>query len=158
ARGAVLAGRAGIADPAARCDRWSVPERRRHSNLRHRTLVPGPGLRAHPWAQRIRGRQVALGVPRVPLSSGEDLREREMDGGCDRLPPMQHPATTTLRNVICVLAAVSLAACSWWGHKRRDPPNPTEIIVNGAPADSVVFVDGSQAGQPAVRGRPQMLD
>ena len=78
-----------------------------------------------------------------------------MTGGCDRLPRMQR---TKLRNSIGVIAAVSLAACSWWGHKRRDPPNPTEIIVNGAPADSLVFVDGSQAGQPAVRGRPQMLE
>jgi hypothetical protein len=63
-----------------------------------------------------------------------------------------------LRRLISLMMIVSLCACSWWGHKRRDPPSPTEIIVNGAPADSVVFVDGSQAGQPAVRGRPQMLE
>ena len=27
-------------------------------------------------------------------------------------------------------------------------PDPTEIVVTGAPADSIVFVDGRQAGQP----------
>jgi hypothetical protein len=56
------------------------------------------------------------------------------------------------------LMLVSLSACSWWGHKRAAPPDPTEIVVNGAPADSVVFVDGAQSGQPAVRGRPQLLE
>ncbi|HMK86103.1 MAG TPA: hypothetical protein VK437_09120 [Steroidobacteraceae bacterium] len=59
---------------------------------------------------------------------------------------------------ISLMMTVSLAACSWWGHKRQGPPNPTEIIVNGAPADSVVFIDGSQAGQPAMRGHPQLLE
>jgi len=27
-------------------------------------------------------------------------------------------------------------------------PDPTEIVVTGAPADSIVFIDGQQAGQP----------
>jgi hypothetical protein len=63
-----------------------------------------------------------------------------------------------LRHLISLTMIVTLAACSWWGHRRHEVPPPTEIVVNGAPTDSVVFVDGSQAGQPAVRGRPQMLD
>jgi len=56
------------------------------------------------------------------------------------------------------MTMIGLMACSWWGHKRVRVPEPTEIIVNGAPADSLVWVDGSQAGQPAVRGRPQILE
>jgi hypothetical protein len=28
-------------------------------------------------------------------------------------------------------------------------PDPTEIIVTGAPAGSIVFIDGQQTGQPA---------
>ncbi len=37
-------------------------------------------------------------------------------------------------------------------------PDPTEIIVTGAPAGSIVFVDGSQAAQAlAVSDHPQVL-
>jgi hypothetical protein len=38
-------------------------------------------------------------------------------------------------------------------------PDPTEIIVTGAPAGSVVFVDGMQTGQAAVlNDHPQVLN
>ena len=38
-------------------------------------------------------------------------------------------------------------------------PDPTEIIVTGAPAGSTVFVDGLQAGQAtATNDHPQVLD
>jgi hypothetical protein len=38
-------------------------------------------------------------------------------------------------------------------------PDPTEIIVTGAPAGSIVFVDGSQAGQAmALNDHPQVLN
>jgi hypothetical protein len=38
-------------------------------------------------------------------------------------------------------------------------PDPTEIIVTGAPAGSLVFLDGSQAGQAAARNdHSQILD
>jgi hypothetical protein len=50
-----------------------------------------------------------------------------------------------------------LSACSWWGHKRHDPPNPTEVIVNGAPVDSIAFIDGAQAGQPVQRGKSAQI-
>jgi hypothetical protein len=52
-----------------------------------------------------------------------------------------------------MVVTTSLAACSWWGHKRHTLPGPTEIIVNGAPVDSVVFVDGTQVAPPAEHGR-----
>jgi hypothetical protein len=38
-------------------------------------------------------------------------------------------------------------------------PDPTEIIVTGAPAGSIVFVDGVQAGPPtALNDHPQVLN
>ena len=38
-------------------------------------------------------------------------------------------------------------------------PDPTEIIVTGAPAGSIVYVDGSQTGQAtALNDRPQVLN
>jgi hypothetical protein len=38
-------------------------------------------------------------------------------------------------------------------------PDPTEIIVTGAPAGSIVFVDGLQTGQPtATNDHPQVLN
>jgi hypothetical protein len=38
-------------------------------------------------------------------------------------------------------------------------PDATEIIVTGAPAGSIVFIDGAQAGQAAVQNdRPQILN
>lgn len=57
------------------------------------------------------------------------------------------------RLLIGSMMVMSLAACSWWGHKRHAPPEPTEIIVNGAPVESVVFVDGTQAAPPVEHGR-----
>jgi hypothetical protein len=57
------------------------------------------------------------------------------------------------RTLISLTTGLCLAACGWWGHRRGDPPNPTEIVVNGAPAESVVFVDGTQVGQPVPRGQ-----
>ena len=38
-------------------------------------------------------------------------------------------------------------------------PDPTEIIVTGAPAGSIIFVDGLQTGQAtAVSDHPQVLN
>jgi hypothetical protein len=52
-----------------------------------------------------------------------------------------------------------LSACSWFGSRRHELPDPTEIIVTGAPAGSFIFVDGVQTGQPtAVGDRPQILN
>lgn len=51
-----------------------------------------------------------------------------------------------MRALVLVTLAC-LSACSWFGSKRVQVPDPTEIIVTGAPAYSIVFVDGVQAGQ-----------
>jgi hypothetical protein len=62
-----------------------------------------------------------------------------------------------VKTPLLLTMAVCLCACSWWGHKRQEPPGPTEIIVNGAPVDSIVFVDGAQAGQPVQRGKSAQI-
>lgn len=61
---------------------------------------------------------------------------------------------------IALVSLIGSSACSLWPWKKHAAvPNPTEIIVNGAPVDSLVFVDGSQAGQPVERGqRSQILE
>jgi hypothetical protein len=61
--------------------------------------------------------------------------------------------------LLVLVALACLSACSWFGSKRAQVPNPTEIIVTGAPAGSVVFVDGTQAGQPTAQNdQSQILE
>jgi hypothetical protein len=60
--------------------------------------------------------------------------------------------------VLLLTILACLSACSWFASKRTQLPDPTEIIVTGAPVGSVVFVDGLQTGQEtAVNDRPQVL-
>jgi hypothetical protein len=48
-----------------------------------------------------------------------------------------------------LLLLVVLSGCSWF-HARKPPePPPTELIVTGAPASSVLLVDGVQKEQVA---------
>jgi hypothetical protein len=48
---------------------------------------------------------------------------------------------------------VVLSGCSWF-HARKPPaPPPTELIVTGAPANSLLLVDGVQKEQVAETGR-----
>ncbi len=57
--------------------------------------------------------------------------------------------------VLALIALACLSACSWFGSRKAPPvPEPTEIIVTGAPAGSLVFVDGLQVG-PAVAHNDQ---
>jgi hypothetical protein len=51
-----------------------------------------------------------------------------------------------------------LSACSWFGSRKHELPDPTEIIVTGAPEGSIVFMDGLPAGQAAaVNDHPQII-
>ena len=51
-----------------------------------------------------------------------------------------------------------LSGCSWF-HRKPPAPEPTELIVTGAPAGSVAFLDGTQAGQATEVGNlPQVLE
>lgn len=60
--------------------------------------------------------------------------------------------------VLLLAILACLSACSWFASKRTQLPDPTEIIVTGAPVGSVVFVDGLQTGQEtALNDRPQVL-
>lgn len=52
--------------------------------------------------------------------------------------------------VVALITLICLSACTWFGsRKRQPPPDPPEIIVTGAPAGSLVFVDGVQTGPAA---------
>jgi hypothetical protein len=57
------------------------------------------------------------------------------------------------------VALVCLSACSWFASKKTQLPDPTEIIVTGAPMGSIVFVDGLQTGRAtALNDHPQVLN
>jgi hypothetical protein len=61
--------------------------------------------------------------------------------------------------VFVLVTLTLLSACSWFHARKAPVPNPTEIIVTGAPAGSVVFVDGAQAAEAlAVNDHPQVLN
>lgn len=53
---------------------------------------------------------------------------------------------------LLLISLVSLSACSWLGlRKPAASPEPTEIIITGAPAGSQVLIDGSPVGTSAGR-------
>jgi hypothetical protein len=51
-----------------------------------------------------------------------------------------------------LLALLLLSGCGWF-HRKPPTPAPTELIVTGAPAGSLLYVDGAQVGQPAQAGK-----
>jgi len=60
--------------------------------------------------------------------------------------------------VLALLALTCLSACSWF-HSKPPAPDPTQLVVTGAPAGGVIFIDGVQSG-PAVakNDQTQVLD
>jgi hypothetical protein len=57
------------------------------------------------------------------------------------------------------MTAAALSACSWFAPKKAPIPDPTQIIVTGAPVNSSVFIDGSQIGTATtLNDHPQVLD
>jgi hypothetical protein len=61
--------------------------------------------------------------------------------------------------VFLLATLACLSACSWFGSRKTPVPDPTEIIVTGAPTGSIVFVDGMQIGQAATANdRTQVLN
>jgi hypothetical protein len=51
-----------------------------------------------------------------------------------------------------ILSLALVSACSWIGSWRHHPPpDPTLLIVTGAPAGALLFLDGAQSGE-AVSG------
>ena len=61
--------------------------------------------------------------------------------------------------VFVLVTLAWLSACSWFGSRKTQLPDPTEIIVTGAPAGSIVYVDGVQTGQAvALNDQTQVLN
>jgi hypothetical protein len=61
--------------------------------------------------------------------------------------------------VFVLVTLACLSGCSWFASRKSQLPEPTEIIVTGAPAGSIVFVDGLQTGQAtATNDHTQVLD
>jgi hypothetical protein len=61
--------------------------------------------------------------------------------------------------VFVLVTLACLSACSPFAARKMPSPDPTEIIVTGAPAGSFVFVDGLQAGQAtALNDQSQVLN
>jgi hypothetical protein len=57
-----------------------------------------------------------------------------------------------------VILLLCLSGCSWF-HRKPHAPDPTELVVIGAPVGSMVFVDGVQAGQAKeVANQPQEVE
>ncbi len=57
------------------------------------------------------------------------------------------------------LVLTCLAACSWIHPRAKAPPAAPELIVTGAPAGSIVFIDGLQSGQSMeVNDKTQVLN
>ena len=60
--------------------------------------------------------------------------------------------------VFVLMTLACLSACGWFS-KKAPVPDPTQIIVTGAPLGSIVFVDGTQAAQAtSANDHPQVLD
>jgi hypothetical protein len=45
------------------------------------------------------------------------------------------------------MALTCLGACGWFGARKPPVPDPTEIVVTGAPTGALIFMDGVQIGQ-----------
>ncbi len=56
------------------------------------------------------------------------------------------PVQGTPLKAFLVILLLCLSGCSWF-HRKPHAPDPTELVVVGAPVGSVVFVDGVQAAQ-----------
>ena len=66
------------------------------------------------------------------------------------------PAVRTL----LLSTLVCLCSCSWFGSRNSGPlPNPSEIIVTGAPLNALIFVDGAPSGQAVTHNdQSEILD
>ena len=67
--------------------------------------------------------------------------------------------------VSLLVMLICLSGCSWfhtnsWFHAKKPlPPEPPELTITGAPAGSILFIDGVQTGQPNEAGaRAQVLE
>ena len=49
------------------------------------------------------------------------------------------------------MALLTMAGCHMWGVGKKAAADPAELIVTGAPAGALIFVDGAQVGPAAAR-------
>lgn len=64
-------------------------------------------------------------------------------------------AQGTKLKAFLIILLLCVSGCSWF-HRKPHAPDPTELVVVGAPVGSLVFVDGVQASQPKeVARQPQ---
>jgi hypothetical protein len=58
---------------------------------------------------------------------------------------------------IALITLLLLSGCAWF-HRKPPPPEPSELIVTGAPAGSTLLVDGAPAGHVSdANDRTQVL-
>jgi hypothetical protein len=62
-----------------------------------------------------------------------------------------------VRILVILVSLLCLAGCSWFHRKPHVPP-PAELVVTGAPAGALLFVDGAAAGQEVEAKKPQILE
>jgi hypothetical protein len=64
---------------------------------------------------------------------------------------------TSLKAFLIILL-LCVSGCSWF-HRKPHAPDPTELVVVGAPVGSMVFVDGVLSGQAKeVANQPQEVE
>lgn len=57
-----------------------------------------------------------------------------------------------------IILLLCVSGCSWF-HRKPHAPDPTELVVAGAPVGSMVFVDGVQSGgAKEVAKQPQEVE
>lgn len=72
--------------------------------------------------------------------------------------PGRKPRSLDLK-ILIFLALTCLSACSWFHSRAKAPPEAPELIVTGAPAGSIVFIDNVQSGQAMeVNDKTQVLN
>jgi hypothetical protein len=54
--------------------------------------------------------------------------------------------------LLALITLSCLSACTWFGSKRPQPPEPTEFVVMGAPQGSQVLVDDRPVGHEVAGG------
>jgi len=73
------------------------------------------------------------------------------------LGPQGGRDTLTFVRLLIIAALLCLPGCSWF-HRRPNVPPPSELVVTGAPAGALLFVDGAAAGQEVEARKPQILE
>jgi hypothetical protein len=59
--------------------------------------------------------------------------------------------------VLIIVSLLCLAGCSWFHRKPHVTPS-AELVVTGAPAGALLFVDGAAAGQEVEAKKPQIFE